>query len=234
MLLRPMFLTKTPSTLARKNLEAAAGLASETIGILSCLDETTDIYGKQHPYYNHLLNSSCALLMLVAAHAEQYQKSLARPLRNRFTNSVGCSFQKAYRLATAYKTSSRASCTSWKRLNVMKEPLYHLEIVSAEFYYDGCCQATPKTLIRNARANEEEIVNTSDQPNALQPLLSTNYNAVAGSLAQGRSRPGDLEVEAADSIGTNSYDLNVEGYTGPILGDWPFGEANTFLSEGWL
>ncbi|KAH7354504.1 hypothetical protein B0T11DRAFT_321207 [Plectosphaerella cucumerina] len=109
MLLRPFFFANKPTAVSRKKIEPALLLVSDTISIISKLDQSTDIYRKQQPFYIHLLVSACALLSLVIAHVAQHHAALAPDLPDDFAESVSKSFRKALALATAYNQKSRAS-----------------------------------------------------------------------------------------------------------------------------
>lgn len=220
MLLRPFFLARAPSAAAMKNMQPAVDLVSETVGILSRLDETTDIYRKQHPYYNHLLNSICALLMLIVTYSEQDHANLAKGLPDRFADSLGRSFKDAYSLATTYMDTSRASCALWKRLEQMKEPLYQLGIVS----YDFLCGDDQHSAARAGTGNTTRVVGHVHPP---QPFAQTSQEVDESIMPVNTSPVQTIGVSYAD---VHAHEDSID-YPGAMLCDWSLGGASTMLLD---
>lgn len=119
------------SRLAREKRMAQTGveIASDTIAILSDLDATTDIYLKQHPFFQHFLASSVALLFLVVMH-ESGSKGYSETSLGEKLNltSLSESISLAFRLAEVYSEASSASERLWKRMKNMREILFKLGI----------------------------------------------------------------------------------------------------------
>jgi hypothetical protein len=236
MLMRPFFLAKAPSAAAKRNIQPALDLVSDTVSILSSLDESTDIYRKQHPYYNHILASSCALLLLVIAYMGQNRASLSSDLSDNFVESVGKSFKKALGLANAYKTSSRASYRLWNRLIPMKELLYQLGIVSRDYCYsDGPRRPSAAATSQPPTANTGKPFRQFDYPYASQNVAVMNHGASEAFLSAVSGAAHAVGGEAggageAGMAGMDSSNLNL-GWTGGLLCDWQMNEANTLFSE---
>lgn len=115
LMIRSYFLSG--SSLASKERVARSGveLACDTIDLLSDLDATTEIYRKQHPFFQHFLASSVALLFLIVA--RQSKEHSASPIAERFLPvDWSKSISRAFNLAAAYSDASSASRRLWKRM----------------------------------------------------------------------------------------------------------------------
>jgi hypothetical protein len=126
-ILRPFFLSSLPSHVSVKMITRSMAIISDTIGVLTLLDSTTDIYRTQHPFYQHFLNSSCALLFLVVAYfCADRNRSLimqSSDLREPFPELVKREVERALALASAYSTFSQISNRITKRLRHLEEQL---------------------------------------------------------------------------------------------------------------
>lgn len=123
MLLRPFFFSTTSTAASRRNIQPGLNLITSSLDMLYTLDKTTDIYRRHHPYFLHILFTSCALMFLIIVYVEQNRPILSTVLSDEFTRSITRNFAKAHSLAKAYKGSSRASRRLWKQLNGMERPL---------------------------------------------------------------------------------------------------------------
>ncbi|KAL7916695.1 hypothetical protein GGI35DRAFT_466231 [Trichoderma velutinum] len=113
--------------------QSGAEIASDTIAVLSDLDKTTDIYHKQHPFFQHFLASSVALLFLVIMHESNAENQSNTSIAERFDlNHLSTSISCAFNLAAAYSEASSASERLWNRMKSMRERLSKLGI-----YYTG-------------------------------------------------------------------------------------------------
>jgi len=132
LLIRPFFLSNNNPEASARNVQPALDFIRDTIDCLSILDTTTSVYREQHPHFQHSLASACALLSLLISHAKQncYIRSLDFPLAAR--DCMAKSFEKALTLAEKYRRSFRASQRLWKRLILMRAPLYELAILDRD------------------------------------------------------------------------------------------------------
>jgi hypothetical protein len=246
MLLRPFFFASKPTAVSRKKIEPALLLVSDTISIISKLDQSTDIYRKQQPFYIHLLVSACALLSLVIAHVAQHHAALAPDLPDDFAESVSKSFRKALALATAYNQKSRASRKLWKRLMLMCEPLVQLGILPredlaststlAERQDERLAAAWPVRPSRNRVPVSPQL---RREPAASSFLMTTGENGTDATYQQGFdhflpdlgpiSGPVNMTPTTVNSM--SGFD-----FSGPVtlFGDWPLVNGQTFFSDGEL
>lgn len=95
--------------------------ACDTIDILTDLDATTDLYAKQHTFFQHFLSSAVALLFLVIA-LESKRNTLSSAGLNQ---SISCAFS----LTASYFNVSAPSRRLLKRMMSMAEPLSRLGIL---------------------------------------------------------------------------------------------------------
>ncbi|KAL5089039.1 hypothetical protein Trisim1_005896 [Trichoderma cf. simile WF8] len=109
--------------------QSGAEIACDTITVLWDLHKTTDIYHKQHPFFQHFLASSVALLFLVIMHESDSEANSITSLGERFDlKSLSTSISRAFNLAEAYSRASSASERLWNRMRSMRERLWRLGI----------------------------------------------------------------------------------------------------------
>ncbi|RMZ84305.1 hypothetical protein DV738_g506, partial [Chaetothyriales sp. CBS 135597] len=131
-LLRPFFLTQTPSVASKRNIEPALDVVTDTINAITILDETTDIYRKQHSLFQHFLAVSCATLSLLVAYVERHRDSLATELPQDFADTVKDNYRKASRLSAAYSCFFASSRRLWRRLVTMRDTLVTIGILTQD------------------------------------------------------------------------------------------------------
>ncbi|EUC28755.1 hypothetical protein COCCADRAFT_30046 [Bipolaris zeicola 26-R-13] len=126
-ILRPFFLSGSHSNVSVKMIKPSMNIISDTIGVLSMLNSTTDVYKTQHPFFQHFLSSSCALLFLVVAYVRADRNRVvimqSADLLEPFPGLVKREVERALALATAYSTISQSSCRLAKRLRHLEEQL---------------------------------------------------------------------------------------------------------------
>ncbi|KAL7952824.1 hypothetical protein V8C34DRAFT_322394 [Trichoderma compactum] len=109
--------------------ESGTEIACDTITILWDLHKTTNIYHKQHPFFQHFLASSVALLFLVIMHESDSGESSITFIGERFDlEDLSTSISHAFTLAEAYSEASSASERLWNRMKSMRERLSRLGI----------------------------------------------------------------------------------------------------------
>ncbi|RMD42351.1 hypothetical protein DV735_g2806, partial [Chaetothyriales sp. CBS 134920] len=128
-LLRPFFLTQAPSAASKRNIKPALDVVTDSINAITILDETTDIYRKQHSLFQHFLAVSCATLSLLVAYVERHRDSLATELPQDFVDIVKDNYRKASRLSAAYSCFFASSRRLWRRLVTMRDTLVSLGIL---------------------------------------------------------------------------------------------------------
>lgn len=109
--------------------QSGAEVACDTITVLWDLHKTTDIYHKQHPFFQHFLASSVALLFLVMMHESDSEENSTTSIGERFDlKYLSTSISQAFNLAEAYSDASSASERLWNRMRSMGERLSRLGI----------------------------------------------------------------------------------------------------------
>jgi hypothetical protein len=245
-ILRPFFLiSSTNSDSSKRNIEPGLDLVSDTINILSCLDRSTDIYRKQHPFLQHFLASSCALLFLIIAYAHQNRGGAAGvgdPVPADSWDVVGRNFRKALALASGYRDSSQESRKLFDRLNMMKEPLTKLGILT----WDAAILAGDKSTRTpahhqhtppNIECGAKRAKPAAHMPNnTSQPPPSSVYNMSDQASRMEATTHSGIDG-ASDVTGLSESQTYVGENTGPFesfLYDWSTNDMNLFFSEGGL
>ncbi|KFA51857.1 hypothetical protein S40293_04084 [Stachybotrys chartarum IBT 40293] len=153
LLWRPWFFHSSRIEVVKERLGPALELVANTMQILSVLNTTSDVYRKQHPFYQHLLSSSSALFFLVIAYVEQNKTALLPTLPVEFGRTVSRVYRIAVTLARNYTRISQASRRLHKRLLEIGETLKSLRMVAddrlAETGHGSSGQATKRTPLRS-------------------------------------------------------------------------------------
>lgn len=208
MLLRPFFFSNScPS--GNRSIKPALELISNTIKTLVTLDNSSDIYRKQHPHYQHILAGSCALLFLVVAYVEQNQKILSPSLSAEFANSVKHSYSDALTLAGAYGGSLRSSRGLLRRLVLMKQPLITLGILPAN-----------NNLPSISRLDNSQQPATQTPP--MRALAETNNRASAGNSSALPSSAADAGTNRASNVYDDRFATSLPSYpSNTLMLGWP-------------
>lgn len=113
----------------KRMAQSGTEIACDTITVLWDLHKTTDIYHKQHPFFQHFLASSVALLFLVIMHESDSEEYSITSIGERFDlKDLSTSISRAFNLAEAYSDASSASERLWNRMKSMRERLSRLGI----------------------------------------------------------------------------------------------------------
>lgn len=219
LLFRPFFFPLSNDEASKKQFQPALELVENVIHVLFGLDVNTDIYRKQHPYYQHLLASACALYFLLVSYV-QWKMSVSDPLPTELVCNLSSIFEMALTLAAKYINSSPASRRLWKRLLAMGKTLNNLGILSndrgteneqlAQSYYarSGTSEASSSRPIQDPsspRLDERNPPTSSGEYSQLHWCCSDLLGNGAGATPAGEN---DFQLGLAESL----------------LFEWPLGE----------
>lgn len=230
LLLKPSFFSQHDTEASKKCLRPAIEIASTMINALYTLDTTTDIYRKQHPYYQHLLASASALAFLIVASMEQNRHTRGVSLPPDLIETLNRTTEMAITLAANYAKTSRASRRLLKKLSEMRGSLIGLGITQ-----------TPATLSQEKRQpqrreQEASLANTSravqrkalPQQQALVPSGSFEFRAEF-------SQPFDVSTTAPAFTGSmaplSDFDLQSGGWAESLWFHWPLGADSVMFPE---
>ncbi|WYZ44124.1 hypothetical protein EsH8_VII_000560 [Colletotrichum jinshuiense] len=129
-LLKPWFLPRSDTRTSKKYLQPAIELLFDTCDILYALNATTDIYRKQHPYYQDLLASASALGFVLTASLEQNKTTLLVSLTTDLADHMGRSYELAVALAASYVTRSKSARKLSDKLSEVRGNLIGLGMLS--------------------------------------------------------------------------------------------------------
>lgn len=200
-LLRPFFVTQVISAAGKRSIKPALEVVTDSINAITILEETTDIYRKQHPLFQHFLSVSCALLSLLVTYVEQHRNNLAAELPTSFPESVKDNYFKALRLSAAYSGSFAASRRLWRRLVTMRGSLCELGILSRDNSSVEFPQPYASGQMRVPAIPGNRAVETADWTQTKQNFLPTldmddmNDMAAFDLFCATNSGGGDLDVD---------------------------------------
>lgn len=122
---RPVLHSATNIMENREYAQTVVNVAKDTIGVLTRLNETTDIYRTQQVCFNYFLISALAVLFLAVAHA---------PVE--FSRQVRDEFYMALDLIKGFSTKSYISKRIWKMIKGLKEVGPKLGVISRQALTD--------------------------------------------------------------------------------------------------
>ena len=122
---RPVLHSATNIMENRDHAQTVVDVAKDTIKVLTCLNETTDIYRTQQVCFNYFLVSALAVLFLAVAHA---------PVE--FSRQVRDEFYMALDLIKGFSTKSYISQRLWKMIRGLKEVGPKLGVISRQALTD--------------------------------------------------------------------------------------------------
>lgn len=127
--IRSCFLSGSSIAGSPQIAQSGMEFACDTIDVLTDLDATTDLYAKQHPFFQHFLASAVGLLLLVIA-SESKRNTLAKTASD-LSSSVNLNegISRAFDLTASYFNVSAPSRRLLKRMMSMAEPLSKLGIL---------------------------------------------------------------------------------------------------------
>ncbi|KAF5608386.1 uncharacterized protein FSUBG_4604 [Fusarium subglutinans] len=129
-LLKPFFFSELDIEITKNHVRPATDRVYDIIHVLHTLDATTDIYRKQHPYYQHILACTAGLAFLLIAFIKQNRTTMLPSLTPDLIESLGGSFSMCVTLTTKYTRRSRSARRLAKRLIEMRRNLLSLGILN--------------------------------------------------------------------------------------------------------
>ncbi|KAF4416014.1 Activator of stress s 1 [Fusarium acutatum] len=133
-LLRPLFFPNVPSAVSQRSIEPGIELVNCIVDTLTCLNQYTDIYQKQHPPFQHILAAGCALLFLMLAYVHGNRDNVNDALPGNFFGQAKRNFENAFLLSNTYSNSSRAARRLRRRLVGMKDLLFQMGVPRPDEY----------------------------------------------------------------------------------------------------
>lgn len=109
LLLRSYFFPGSPIDRSRGHITPATELLSQSTAALAALDASACVFGKHRPYYQHILNSMCALVFLMIGHVQDHRAALSSQLPPDFDGAMRRCLEDAACLAKRYATVSTAA-----------------------------------------------------------------------------------------------------------------------------
>ncbi|KAM0344830.1 hypothetical protein ACHAPU_007212 [Fusarium lateritium] len=130
-ILKPFFFSELDVEITKNHVRPATDRVYDIIHVLHTLDATTDIYRKQHPFYQHILACTAGLAFLLIAFIKQNRETMLPSLTPCLIESLGGSFSMCVALTTKYTTRSQSARRLAKRLVEMRRNLLSLDILDA-------------------------------------------------------------------------------------------------------
>ncbi|KAJ6279570.1 hypothetical protein J3E71DRAFT_393591 [Bipolaris maydis] len=213
-ILRPFFLSGSHSNVSVKMIKPSMKIISDTIGVLSLLNSSTDVYKTQHPFFQHFLSSSCALLFLVVAYVRADRNRAvimqSADLLEPFPGFVKREVERALALATAYSTMSQNSSRLAKRLRHLEE-----QLARPDFLQPPPIETAPDRILQPQQ---------NQQRPQIQRGLGEKGDAVSGAIGMFLDQADFLQVadntmgdEAMNGMWWNDIDM--------LWPDWPSNEV---------
>lgn len=213
LLLMPFFFSEVDMETTKNHVRAATDLVYDIIDVLQTLDNTTDIYRKQHPYYQHVLASAAALAFLLIAFIKQNRAAVLPSLSPSLIESLGGSFGMAVALTMKYTKTSRSARRLAKRLVDMRLNLLVLGIIHGP----GPVEQQQLMSSRFAR-----------KLSAIQPIAQSSRSPDDHliSLFAGRATPSELRASA--------FEIPTPNAQMQWADQWHIGDVNTMFSESMM
>ena len=186
---RPVLHSVTNIMENREYAQTVVDVAKDTIKVLTCLNETTDIYRTQQICFNYFLVSALAVLFLAVAHA---------PVE--FSRQVRDEFYMALDLVKGFSTKSYTSNRLWKMIKGLKEVGPKLGVISRQALTD------PEDAHSSAAVAMAGLA--GHQVDQMAPFNSAQQASSLGSSPQdGQQMKDELTnlFEAANGYGNNLF-----------------------------
>ncbi|KAI9148854.1 Flavin prenyltransferase PAD1 [Paramyrothecium foliicola] len=221
LLWRPWFFQDSRVEAMKERLGPALDLVSNTMQVLSVLDATSDLYRKQHPFYQHLLSSSSALFFLLIAYIEQNKTVLLPTLPAGFADSVSRNYHIAVSLASKYTRISQASRRLHKRLLEIGNTLASLQMLTAQ---------SPRAVTNHRQV--ESVPSRATQPPNGTLWQAPTHGQLGGAYTQSTDCP--LNMTGSQVFGLPAApdgDLQM-GWAESLMWDWQSGGVEPFGFPG--
>lgn len=213
-ILKPFFFSELDIEITKNHVRPATERVYDIIHVLHTLDATTDLYRKQHPFYQHILACTAGLAFLLMAFIKQNRDIMLPSLTPDLVESLGGSFSMCVALTTKYTSRSRAARRLAKRLIEMRRNLLSLGILdpTSPGSHEGLDNVTES--IRRASLSQQV-------PEGLQPFseYSPPFETQGINMSYGMA-------------GTAVTDTEMQmGWEDSLRLQWPIGDVNHMFSE---
>ncbi|EWZ28351.1 hypothetical protein FOZG_17991 [Fusarium oxysporum Fo47] len=203
LLLRPYFFPTSDIEKSKLYLPQAMELAGRVTGSLFKLDNVTDMYRNQRPYYQHILASICALMFLVAGYVEKHRSTMLPYLTPGYDDQIRECFVRARKLSQKYGDVSTAAKDLGKRIR----ELCHAMETYGKTQREASEEAIPSTTVA-FQSN-----NTFTDPSATSQDIGLNNEPREEAFVPMTDRTFEAEM---NSFGANfGFELPMEGDHGP-------------------
>ncbi|KAM0425557.1 hypothetical protein ACHAPT_009088 [Fusarium lateritium] len=214
-LLKPFFFSESDIDTTKNHLRAATELVYDICHVLFMLDTYTDIYRKQHPYFQHILACTAGLAFLIVAFIKQNKTTVLSTLAPDLVDSLGGSFLMAECVTLNHAKRSRSARRLARRMAEMRQNLLGLGILRGPS--TGACE-------------EETLANTS------RPILREGFIALPDMLdlqsQSGYTPPlHEGNILGLDMPSTLSDTDVIMGWADSLRLQWPIGDVNHMFSE---
>ncbi|CAJ0547135.1 Ff.00g017620.m01.CDS01 [Fusarium sp. VM40] len=213
-ILKPFFFSELDIEITKNHVRPATERVYDIIHVLHTLDVTTDLYRKQHPFYQHILACTAGLAFLLMAFIKQNRDIMLPSLTPDLVESLGGSFSMCVALTTKYTSRSRAARRLAKRLIEMRRNLLSLGILdpTSPGSHEGLDNVTES--IKRASLSQQV-------PEGLQPFseYSPPFETQGINMSYGVA-------------GTAVTDTEMQmGWEDSLRLQWPIGDVNHMFSE---
>lgn len=127
LLLRPFFFPKASEKVSTENIGRALELVSDLVNIVYALDQNTNLYCLQGPFYHYALTSATALFFLIVTCVQSKILPSGASI-SMYLDSFASIYQQAFDLSTKYYVSSQASRRLVARLMDLRGTLVRLGV----------------------------------------------------------------------------------------------------------
>ncbi|KAJ9413266.1 hypothetical protein FOXG_15125 [Fusarium oxysporum f. sp. lycopersici 4287] len=224
LLLRPYFFPTSDIEKSKLYLPQAMELAVRVTGSLFKVDNVTDMYRNQRPYYQHILASICALMFLVVGYIEKHRSTMLPYLTPGYDDQIRECFVRARNLSQKYGDVSTAAKDLGKRIR----ELCHAMETYGKAQREASEEAIPSTIVAFQSST------TFTGPSATSQDIGLNNEPREEAFVPMTDRTFEAEM---NSFGANfGFELPMEGDHGPqdtppwVLRGWP-ANSHSFLFQ---
>ncbi|KAM0245911.1 hypothetical protein ACHAP5_005061 [Fusarium lateritium] len=213
-ILKPFFFSELDIEITKNHVRPATERVFDIIHVLHTLDATTDIYRKQHPFYQHILACTAGLAFLLMAFIKQNRDIMLPSLTPDLVESLGGSFSMCVALTTKYTSRSRSARRLAKRLIEMRRNLLSLGILNpaSPGSHEGLDNVTES--IRRASLSQQV-------PDGIQPITEYSPPFSTQGMNMGFGVAGSAITDTEMQM----------GWEDSLRLQWPIGDVNHMFSE---